>query len=46
MRSRTRKSSLRRYRNLPLDAVLALLYEGQEEDWFSPARNRQEKPIP
>jgi len=43
MRSRNRKSRLQRYRNLPSDAVLALLYEGQDEEYFDPARRRQEK---
>ena len=43
MRSRNRKSQLQRYRNLPMDAVLALLYEGQEEESFDPAHRRQEK---
>lgn len=43
MRTRTRKSSLQRYRNLPMDAVLALLYEGREEDGFGLAHSRREK---
>ena len=43
MRSRNRKSRLQRYRNLPMDAVLALLYEGQEEECFELAGRRQEK---
>ena len=43
MRSRNRKSRLQRYRNMPSDAVLALLYEGQDEECFDPARRRQEK---
>jgi len=43
MRSRNRKPHLQRYRNLPSDAVLALLYEDQDEEYFDPARRRQEK---
>jgi hypothetical protein len=43
MRSRNRNSRLQRYRNLPSDAVLALLYESQDEEYFEPARRRQEK---
>jgi len=43
MKSRNRKSRLQRYRNLSMDAVLALLYEDQEEAYFDPARRRQEK---
>jgi hypothetical protein len=43
MRSRNREFRLQRYRNLPMDAVLALLYEGQEEECFDPTRRRQEK---
>ena len=43
MRSRNRKSRLQRYRNLTMDAVLALLYEDQDEEYFDPARRRQEK---
>ncbi len=43
MRSRNRNSRLQRYRNLTMDAVLALLYEGQDEECFDPARRRQEK---
>ena len=42
MRSRN-QSRLQRYRNLPMDAVLALLYEDQDEAYFDPARRRQEK---
>jgi hypothetical protein len=43
MRSRNRNSRPQRYRNLPMDAVLGLLYEGQDEEYFDPARRRQEK---
>ena len=43
MRSRNHNSRLQRYRNLTMDAVLALLYEGQDEECFDPARRRQEK---
>jgi hypothetical protein len=43
MRFHSRKFRLERYRNLPMDTVLALLYEGQDEECFDPARRRQEK---
>ena len=34
MRTSRRNSNLRRYRNLPTHAVLALLAEGREEEYF------------
>ncbi len=43
MRSRHRQPSLQRYRNLPMDTVLALLSERQDEEHFGPARSRREK---
>jgi hypothetical protein len=43
MRFRNRNSRLQRYRNLPMDAVLALLFEDQDEEYFDPARLWQEK---
>ena len=44
MRTIRRSSHLRRYRNLPMDAVLALLYEtGDEEQEFVVWRNRRER---
>ena len=43
MRSRRPKSNLRRYRNLPADAVLALLSESRDEVYFIHPRERREQ---
>ena len=43
MRIRKRKSHLRRYRNLPADAVLALLSESRDEEYFTNRRDRREQ---
>ena len=42
MRNRKPKSHLRRYRNLPADAVLALLSESRDEEYFIHPRERRE----
>ena len=43
MRSRRPKSYLRRYRNLPADAVLVLLSESRDEEYFIHPRERREQ---
>ena len=43
MRNRKPKSYLRRYRNLPADAVLALLSESRDEEYFTNPRERREQ---
>jgi len=43
MRNRKPKSYLRRYRNLSSDAVLALLSESRDEEYFIHPRERREQ---
>ena len=43
MRSRRRKPHLRRYRNLPAHAALALLSESRDEEYFIHPRERREQ---
>ena len=43
MRSRKPRFHLRCYRNLPADAVLALLSESRDEEYFTSPRERREQ---
>ena len=43
MKSCQRSANLRRYRNLPMDVVLALLTESRDEDYFVTAHTRRER---
>ncbi len=38
-----RTCNLRHYRNMPMDAVLALLYDSRDEDYFIASRTRTGK---
>jgi len=45
MRTSKRNANLRRYRNLPMDAVLALLAESRDEEYFL-LRDRRRRQTP
>jgi hypothetical protein len=40
-----RTHNIRRYRNMPMDAVVALLAETRDEDYFVAFRARTRKPL-